>query len=291
MRHLIFVLRQRPDLTDRWGHHFRPIHYYEPLPDFRQLNPADLLRERLSPAIEFRVEAQIKFLSCLGSSYGGEVAELAALPGESGFDFQNSFFGALDAAVYYSLIRHLKPKTVLEIGSGFSTRIAAKAVSRNEREGNPAKLVCIEPYPEPRLTQSSARFELIEKRVQDVPLSTFEALEPEDILFIDSSHITASGSDVNFEYFEILPRLKPGVWVHVHDIFYPADYPPQWLIDKRIAFNEQYLLEAFLSFNSAYSVQLANAWAWRQKRDATSNLFAGAVGESPPASLWMKRDA
>ena len=112
-----------------------------------------------------------------------------------------------------------------------------------------------------------------------------------DILMIDSSHVATAGSDVCFEFLEILPRLKPGVWVHVHDIFYPTDYPAEWVIQRRQAFNEQYVLEAFLAFNPKFSVQLANAWLWREEHATARHLFDGPPALAQPASFWIRREA
>ncbi len=294
MAHVMFLLRGRPGITDRWGFHIRAMHYYEPLPDFRNVTSDALKRKRHSPAIDFRAEGQIRLLQRLSENYSQELAEIAKAPSQAGYDFSNTYFAGMDAAAYYALIRDLSPALVVEIGSGFSTQIASKALARNAEAGRPGRLVCIEPFPEPRLMQSGAQFTLLQTPVQDVPLDFFDQLTGNDILFIDSSHVATVGSDVCAEILDILPRLNKGVWVHVHDIFFPTDYPAEWVIEKRIAFNEQYILEAFLAFNSAYSVQLANAWVWREANDTARLLCPSGSphpGHSPvPASFWMRRD-
>jgi hypothetical protein len=127
---------------------------------------------------------------------------------------------------------------------------------------------------------------LITKRVEEIELDYFSGLEANDILFIDSSHIVKFGSDVCYEFLEILPTLKPGVWIHVHDIFFPYDYPAEWLINRRQAFNEQYLLEAFLNFNKAFSVQLANYWLHLDHPNDAARLWTKALSYS---SFWMRR--
>jgi hypothetical protein len=182
------------------------------------------------------------------------------VPEPDGFNFQNEYFAGLDASLYYALIRDLKPARVIEIGAGYSTRIADKALCMNRSEGRPGELVCIEPYPEARLTAACLEITLIQKRVEDVSLDLFTTLNAGDILFIDSSHAVKFRSDVCREFLEILPGLKAGVWIHVHDIFFPHDYPAEWLVKQRISFTEQYLLEAFLAYNSSFSVQAANYW-------------------------------
>lgn len=291
MSHLMFRLRNRPDITDRWGYHVRAIHYYEPIPDVRQITPVMLERPRVSPAIDFRVEGQKALLQRLGTTYGRELAELSSKPAPAGFDFSNTWFAGLDAAAYYGLIRDLKPTLVMEIGSGFSTQIASHAMQRNVDDGKTGKLLCVEPFPEARLTASGAKFDLVNAKVQDLPLEFFDQLQANDILLIDSSHVATVGSDVCFEFLDIMPRLKPGVWVHVHDIFFPSDYPADWVIEHRLAFNEQYILESFLAFNSIFTVQLANSWMWRLEHETSRLLFDGSGTGAPPASFWMRRDS
>jgi hypothetical protein len=147
-------------------------------------------------------------------------------------------------------------------------------------------LTCIEPNPE-RLNGHAINVELIQKRVEEIDVSFFSSLEANDILFIDSSHTVKFGSDVCYEFLDILPELKPGVWVHVHDIFFPHDYPAEWLLKRRLALNEQYLLEAFLSFNTAFVPQLANHWLCLDYVEAAARICANAAG----SSFWMKRVA
>lgn len=294
MAHILFILRANPELTDRWGYHIRPINYYEPLPDFRKIKSSLLQRRRMSPAIDFRLQEQRALLERLAGRFAGEIADLASQPAPSGFAFLNEYFSGLDAAAYYAIIRDIAPGLVIEIGSGFSTQIASKALRRNAAEGHPGRLVCVEPYPEERLIQSGAQFELVQTPVQELAPEFFDQLGGGDILMIDSSHVATAGSDVCFEYLDILPRLKPGVWVHVHDVFFPTDYPAAWVIDRRTAFNEQYILEAFLAFNNSYAVQLANAWMWRDENAAARRLCPPAFDEAglagSPASFWMRRN-
>ncbi len=205
---------------------------------------------------------------------------------ETSFDFDNGYFSGFDAAVYYSLIRHLKPQTIIEIGGGYSTAIAVKALERN-REG---RLKCIEPYPEERLTGIDLGIDIIRKRVEEIDVEFFDQLKANDILFIDSSHTVKFGSDVCYEFLEILPRLAPGVWVHVHDIFFPHDYPAEWLLKRRLALNEQYLLEAFLAFNKTFSVELANHWICLDHTDEAVSLWPNAASPNHhSSSFWMKR--
>ena len=277
-QHLLFLAQSERDLSDRWGYHIRPIHYYEPLPDFRSITAEQIERRRSYPAIDFNWNEQLELLDEL-TAYREELSGLD-------FDFENGYFSGFDAAVYYSLIRHLKPQRIVEIGGGYSTRIAVKALAVN-RTG---RLTCIEPYPEERLNGTSAGIELIRKRVEEVDLDFFSCLEANDILFIDSSHTVKFGSDVCYELLEILPSLVPGVWVHVHDIFFPHDYPAEWLINRRLALNEQYLLEAFLAFNATFSVRLANYWLCLEHAKRVAPVWPHAIlPNHGSSSFWMKR--
>jgi len=273
--HLLFLAQSEPDLSDRWGYHIRPIHYYEPLPDFRAITTEQIERRHIYPAIDFGWNEQLTLLNEL-TAYRDELNALA-------FDFDNAYFNGFDAAIYYSLIRHLKPMRIIEIGGGHSTQLATKALAAN---GSGA-LTCIEPYPEERLNGASLKIELIQKCVEEIDVDFFTSLEANDILFIDSSHTVKFGSDVCYEFLEILPRLKLGVWIHVHDIFFPHDYPAEWLLKRRLALNEQYLLEAFLSFNTAFAPHLANYWLSLEYPEEAARVWT-TRGSS---SFWMKRVA
>jgi hypothetical protein len=272
--HLLFLAQSKPEISDRWGYHIRPIHYYEPIPDFREITTDQINERRTYPAIDFGWDRQLALLNDL-AAYHDQVTALD-------FDFDNDFFSGLDAASYYALIRHLQPRRIIEIGGGYSTRIAAKAMAANGK----GKLTCIEPYPE-RLNGTAFDVELIQKRVEELDLSFFSTLAANDILFIDSSHTVKFRSDVCFEFLEVLPRLAPGVWVHVHDIFFPHDYPAEWLINRRLALNEQYLLEAFLSFNKTFTPQLSNYWLGLDHNNHTRRLWLAT--NNPASSFWMKR--
>ncbi len=293
---MLFLLRSNPEITDRWGYHIRPIHFYEPLPDFSLIQTEQTTRRRDFAAIDFNLHEQLELIRRLGRQYRIELQGLAQRSDPEGFNFQNDYFGGFDAALYYSIIRDLKPRQVIEIGSGYSTRVAHKALQRNRTEGHDGKLTCVEPFPQPRLTAPKLEIELIEKPVESLPLDFFSRLQSGDILFIDSSHAVKFGGDVCREFLEILPALKPGVWIHVHDIFFPHDYPSEWLIEKRIAFGEQYLLEAFLSYNRSFSVAASNYWLCLEHMADVEQLWPTIAGEFRPGSLgcasfWMRKVA
>jgi hypothetical protein len=183
---------------------------------------------------------------------------LATLPrqqrGDGGFHMDNGAFGSGDAEYWYNLIRFKKPKRIIEVGSGFSTKIARLALEANEREDPQyaCEHILIEPYEHDWL--EGLGITVIREKVENTGIQMFRSLGAGDMLFIDSSHVIRPRGDVVFEYLEILPALDVGVIVHIHDIFLPRDYPAEWVVDEVRFWNEQYLLEAFLTLNSDWKV-------------------------------------
>ncbi len=175
--------------------------------------------------------------------------------------FENPAYSYSDAILSHCMIRFLKPKRIIEIGSGFSS---CMTLDTNELFfGGSIATTFIEPYPELLMSLvkgvDKSTIRTIPSRLQDVDLGEFEALQANDILFIDSTHVSKINSDVNRIFFDILPRLSSGVHVHFHDIFFPFEYPKDWIYEGR-AWNEAYLLRAFLLFNSAFRVVLMNTF-------------------------------
>ena len=204
---------------------------------------------------------------------------------ERGFYVNNTLFGGVDALVAYCMVRHFKPRTIIEVGSGFSSLVLGQAAERNKRAG----LICIEPFPREFLREGfSGLRSLIEKKVQDIGLEFFSQLESDDILFIDSSHTVKIGSDVNYLFLEVLPRLRPGVIVHVHDIFLPFEYRRDWVLDELRFWSEQYLLQAFLQFNSEFEVLMANSYLNHYYQNDLRVAFP-ALGSWESGSFWMRR--
>lgn len=180
------------------------------------------------------------------------------------FCFKNGYYSYTDGIILYSMIRHFKPKKIVEIGSGFSSMVM---LDTNELFfDNQIDLTFIDPYPE-RLYSLMKKSDkekaiVIESDVQLVPLAVFEKLEARDILFIDSTHVSKTGSDVNYILFEILPVLKSGVLIHFHDIFYPFEYPQEWVF-QGINWNEDYILKAFLMYNEKFKIVLFSEYLHR----------------------------
>jgi predicted O-methyltransferase YrrM len=284
--------KQLFDVWERHDYHVLPAHFYEPVPDAGDLERA-LGRRSALVGLDLAPERQIELVQEL-LAWKPEYDALPATEAESddGFYLANTLFGSVDAEVLYALVRKLRPKRLYEIGSGFSTLVASRALRANEADGaGTAELVAFEPYPSEMLRRGVAGLtRLEERRLQDVPLDAFTALEAGDILFIDSSHVVATGSDVALELLEIVPRLAPGVFVHVHDIFLPAEYPRRWLLEDRYFWTEQYLLQAFLAFNGQFEVVWSGQLMHLDHPDVLRRAFASyADRPASPGSFWFRR--
>ena len=171
-----------------------------------------------------------------------------------------------------------------------STLLATEAIRKNETEGNPCRFTAIDAHPRPFIKLGIPGLtELLETRVESVPLERFSSLEENDILFIDSSHVVRIGGDVNYLYLEVIPRLKGGVIVHCHDIFLPSEYPKDWVLEQRLFLTEQYLLQAFLAFNSEFEVLMANSFLHVNDPESLRTAFASYGKDSRPGSFWFRR--
>ncbi|MCW3086763.1 MAG: hypothetical protein JWQ78_149 [Sediminibacterium sp.] len=259
-------------------------HYYEP----RLVYPAgfDALQKRSLP-LDFRVAEQLSWLQEL--QYKQELQALSREnTGAGNFYLDNPSFGPGDADAYYLVIRNLKPARIIEIGSGHSTLLALKAIGMNAAEGTVTNLTCIEPYEAPWL-EEIAGIDLIKQPVEEVDMNLFRALQENDILFIDSSHIIRPGNDVLFIYMELLPALQRGVVIHIHDIFSPRHYRQDWLTGMYRFWNEQYLLEAFLYHNAAFSILCSVNYLKHDFYDEVKNIFTNLSPADEPSSLWLKK--
>lgn len=227
-------------------------HYYEPLFDKKHLKK-DLFEKRNLVNVDFNLSGQLSLLSQL--NYSLELENVREdYESDSIYNFKNGSFEHGDGEFLYNLVRLKKPTKIIEIGSGHSTKITQLAIKNNKLE-NPkynCNHICIEPYEMPWLEKLDIT--VLRQRVEEISASFFEQLEENDLLFIDSSHMIRPQGDVLYEYLEILPVIKKGVIVHIHDIFTPRDYPYLWVIEEVRFWNEQYLLEAFLGSNQDWTV-------------------------------------
>jgi hypothetical protein len=189
------------------------------------------------------------------------------------------------------MVRKVKPKKIIEVGCGESTKMIRHAVQMNAAADQDyvCDHVCIEPYEAPWLEELGVP--VIRQPVEHVDLSVFQALGQNDILFIDSSHVIKPQGDVATLYLTIVPLLASGVFIHAHDICTPRDYFPEWVLEERKLWNEQYLLEAFLSFNSAFKITGALNWLWHNHREETHRAFPilATIDDDDPGSFWFQR--
>lgn len=279
---------------EKLGLHVVPNHFYQPIPDTRDLTEAVFNRRTDMVGVDLRDQAQCELLETFATSFKGEYDALPRDKSGEPYNFylNNGTYASVDAEILYSMVRHFKPKKMIEIGSGFSTYLAAQACLKNESEsGAKCRLTAIEPYPNDVLAAGfPGMSELLREKVQTAPLAKFEELEANDILFIDSSHVLKIGSDVQYEFLEILPRLKKGVIVHVHDIFLPAEYPREWVFKHQRFWNEQYLLQSFLSFNESFEVLFGGSYMHCKHPDKLSKAIASYDPKTCwPGNFWMKR--
>lgn len=253
------------------GFHVLPDHFYSPIPNTARLTE-EVWTRRFDeiPGWDLNVTGQLELLGKL-ASWADEMKDTPSKQvSESGYFWTNSQFNSTDAAFYHSMIRMAQPKQVLEIGAGYSTMVSTRAAGFNKD----TRVRCIEPYPMAALKNGMPGLdELIHLPLQSVPVSEFESLQPNDILFVDSTHVGKIDSDVNYIFFHILPRLRAGVIVHFHDIFLPNDYPRGWVVDHRLFWNEQYFLLAFLLFNPRVEVMLAAHYLGMEHAAAIASAF------------------
>lgn len=282
---------------ERHGWHLTPNDPSSPVPDTRSLPDSLWAGQSQLPGIDMRDEEQVGLLRRLAADHR---ADYDALPrtadGIGGYFLDNGAFESVDAEIYYGLVRHHKPALIVEIGAGWSTLLAARALAANEADGRSGQVRAVTECPADFVRRAAAadpRIELDVTPLRHLPLDTFHRLAEGDILFVDSSHVLAIGSDVQYEVLELLPRLAPGVLVHVHDIFLPHEYPRDWVLGPEHRFwNEQYLLQAFLAFNRGYEVAWAGSWMHARHPDLLEASIASYDRTTRrPGSLWIRRVA
>ncbi len=288
------VLEKRfnPYATNPFLNFAPPGHFYSPLPDLDLVNRD---RGRLFdrdvagvPGIDNNTVAQLALAKDLAMFYG----DLPFTPAKSNglrYYFENPYFRYTDAIILYSMLRHYRPRRVVEVGSGFSSAVMLDTSDRFLSSG--VSFTFIEPYPD-RLSllltdQDKRQHRIIDSTVQEVPLEIFEVLAAKDILFIDSSHVAKIGSDVTHLLSYVLPAVAPGVLIHFHDVVWPFEYPEEWLGEGR-AWNESYILKAFLQFNASFKILLFNSYLTLHHREAFERDFPLSRGDTA-GSLWIAK--
>lgn len=266
-------------------------HFYSPVADpidIRNREGRIWAQTDLMPGIEMNIQEQLNLLLKL-KPYTAKIDFPTEKPDDGAIYFySNDQFPVLDAEVLFTMLCHYRPKSVIEIGSGYSSLITAE-VNRRILNLN-LDFYCIEPFPRQFLIDGVPGITgLVQKRVEDVELEYFDRLDANDILVIDSSHVSKVGSDVNYLLFEVLPRLKQGVLVHFHDIFLPDEYPKVWVIDEGRNWNEQYLLRAFLQYNFDWKVVWAAHFMGTRHKAAVQESFSRYPEFGGGGSFWIQR--
>jgi predicted O-methyltransferase YrrM len=271
-----------------------PAGIYSPIPAVPP--PEDPLWSRQYP-VEVDTAAQMHFVEQELAPHLRELPAGFAEAESHGFRVWNGQYQAGDAEVLYALLRRLRPRRVLELGSGFSTLVSAAACARNATEGDPAEFVAVDPEPRTAVPAEMAGLAQFERRdCRELPLERFTELGADDVLFIDTSHVVKLGSELNHLVLEVLPQLSPGVYVHFHDVFLPYEYP-RYLLELEAYFNEQYLVHAFLIGNPEWEIRLALCALYRHERERLAALVPSLADPPPearradvvPAAFWLRR--
>lgn len=269
-----------------------PGHFYSPIPSidevFRDKGKISASLPRAIPGVDLREPEQLRLLEDFLPFYS-EIPFTAQKKEGLRYHFENPSFSYSDAVVLYCMIRLLQPKRIIEVGSGYSSCVT---LDTNELFfGDSISITFIEPYPEllRSLLKESDRSSatILSSRLQDVDIAEFEKLGRNDILFVDSTHVAKFNSDVNRIFFEILPRLSPGVHVQFHDVFYPFEYPREWILEGR-AWNELYLLRTFLQYNRAFEIVLMNTYM-ECMHEAFFKERMPLCLKNPGGSIWLRK--
>jgi len=267
-------------------------HYYSPIISIKDIRNRENKIWRKAEidsvkGLDLNIEKQKQLIQTL-SKYYKELPFKAEKQPNIRYQFENSYYSYTDGIILYSMIRNFNPKNIIEIGSGFSSAVMLD--TNNLFFNNRIKLTFIEPYTERLLSLlteiDKKQANIIQGDVQSISLEIFEKLEKGDILFIDSTHIVKTGSDVNYILFDILPVLKSGVLIHFHDIFYPFEYPKEWVLSGR-NWNEDYFLKAFLMYNNKFEIRLFSDYMHKHHKEAFIDMPLSY--KNPGGNLWIEK--
>jgi hypothetical protein len=271
-----------------------PGHFYSPMPSLDEVRRDEQRifppAPRELPGIALNEAWQLAMLEQLQLYYDSQPFSAEKTPNLRYF-FKNPYYSYSDAIFLHCMIRYARPRRIIEVGSGYSSCVT---LDTNEIFfDNRIACTFVDPHPQRLHTLlregDLQRIEILDRGAQEIPLDRFRALEANDILFIDSTHVAKVGSDVNYIFGEILPTLRPGVYVHLHDIFYPFEYPKEFIYEGR-AWTEAYLLRAFLAFNSSYEITLFNTFLERFHRERFVSTMPLCLKDEG-GSIWLRRTA
>ena len=271
------------------------VHFYSPVPDIPDLQARHVFSKKSElKGIDFREQEQVKLMLELGKKFGKECDwPVEAADREEEYYIKNDSFSFGCASALHSMIRNYKSANIIEVGSGFSSRVISQALSLNQNEGHKCNYEIIDPYPNEIIQHKLANVSRVNKnRVEVVSPEVFDRLKENDILFIDSGHTVRIGGDVNFLYLDILPRLSKGVVIHIHDISLPYEYGEVYYTNPgfRVFWTEAYLLQAFLAFNNSFEVLLGMNYLQVEHSDAFRQAFPMfQPGYAGSGSFWMRK--
>jgi hypothetical protein len=264
--------------------------FYSPVVDPTAL-PSEIW-ERQSPmaGLKLDLDAQLRMIEERLMPLMAEFQPpVHAPPGHADYFLENELYGPMDAHILYALVRQLRPRRVLELGSGYSTLVIEQALRRDAGGGREAIHEVIDPWPSPVLAAAGGLLQVHAQSGATAPAALFDSLDDGDILFVDTSHTVQPGGEVVRLVLEVLPALAPGVLVHFHDIYRPFEYPRVFYELFNVHWQEQYLLQAFLSFNPNFEVVCANHALWRLRRERVKAWFAGLREGMEPSGFWFRR--
>jgi len=289
-----FLLTRGFDLFERLGVHILPVHYYSPIPDTRILRKKENLWSRELPlvGIDLNIEGQKSLLETICLPFKNEYLSFPREKTNNPLQYylNNGSFGFVSGQMHYCIIRHFKPKKIIEVGSGNSTLISLAALDKNNDEGYPCEFTAIEPYP-PQFLENSAPGikQLIKEKVEDIDINLFKNLSENDLLFIDSTHTVKIGGDVNFLILEVLPKLNKGVIVHIHDIQFPYEYFKSYLLQNHYFWQEQYLMQAFLMYNRSFKILWCASYIHHKYPELMNKYFSAYPPGRVPTSLYIQK--
>lgn len=261
-------------------------HYYDSFYSYDNLKDKEFNVRELT-GIDLNIDGQLSLLNSF--NYNSELMEIERLPkGTLNYSFNKGPFLSGDSEILFNMIRSFKPNRIIEIGCGHSSLMIQHAINYNKKEftNYTCEHTCIEPYENNWLSELDVK--VIREKVEDLPITFFNTLQKNDILFIDSTHIIRPQGDVLFEYLQLLPSLNSGVLVHIHDIFTPRDYLKEWLQKGQLFWNEQYLLESFLTFNLRFEVICAVNYLTNDYFKDISKVCPFLTNDRQPGSFWIR---
>jgi len=277
---------------EKFGIHVLPVHYYTPIPDTRLVCRQNILwsKELSLDSIKLNIEENISFLEtvCLPFQQEYFLFSKEKTNNSSQYYLSNGSFGFVSGQVHYSIIRHFKPKKIIEVGSGYSTLVSLEALKKNNKEGSSFEFFAIEPYP-PKYLTDAVGVNIIKKKVEEMDVQFFQTLNENDLLFIDSSHTVKIGGDVNFLILEVLPRLKKGVIVHIHDIQFPYEYFKSYILEQHLFWQEQYLVQAFLMYNNSFKIIWCASYMHHKYPGLLRKYFSPYPSNRIPTSLYIQK--